>query len=80
MVLGMRWYANITSPWANLPLALILFEGMAKPAGRTADGEQGQPGAVGQLECVLQHAQGKVNGWGTTGDCSRFAYDRMRQR
>ena len=61
MVLCMRRYANIASPWTNQPLALVLFEGMANPAGRTADGEQGQPSAIGQLQCVLQRGQSKVN-------------------
>src|SRR6266571_7285612 len=80
MALCMRRYTNITGPWANQPLTLVLFEGMTNPARRTSNGEQGQPGAVGQVECVLQHGQDKVKGWGATGDCSRFAYDRMRQR
>ena len=45
-----RWYANITSPWANHLLALVLFEGMANPAHRTSEGEQGQPGGFGRLQ------------------------------
>src|SRR6266849_5374522 len=78
--LCMRRYANITSPRANQPLALILFESMANPARRTSDGEQGQPGAVGQLKYVFQRGQGKVNAGGATGYRRRFAYDRMSQR
>ena len=76
----MRRYANITSPRANQLLAFILFEGMANPAGRTTDGKQGEPGAIGQLERVLQYSQGKVDGWRTTGDGRRFTYDRVGQR
>src|SRR5215813_1918107 len=80
MALCMRWYANIASPRTNQLLALILFEGMANPAGRTADGKQSEPGAIGQLERVLQYSQGKVDGWRTTGDGRRFTYDRVGQR
>jgi len=53
-LLLLAWcYANITGPWADELLALILFEGMAKPAHRPSKGKQGQPGAVGQLEYLL---------------------------